>query len=147
MEFILSNNLTEDQWQKYFELDRELALRYIPDKHDPDCSIDKFRKKVQQRRVVDSTYNDYCLFDADNAVGWLDYSTWGGKELYWSLNALYDEIPGDVLKAFLSKMNELMKTNGFKESVYPAFREGIINSFKNINTPCMKKYLFHGLKE
>lgn len=146
MEFILSNNLTEDHWRKYFEFDQKLKLKYYPDKHDPDSSIEKFRRSVQARYVTDPTHREYCLFDSGNAIGWLDHSTWGGKEFYCGLDTFFDEIPVNVLRVFLTKIKELMKTEGFNESIYQTFREGSINTFKSIDTPVYEEILISRLE-
>lgn len=146
MEFILSNNLSEDQWKKYFELNYNVRQKYYNDKLDPDSSIEKFKRSVQARYVSDETHREFCLFDSGNAIGNLDYSTWGGKELYCGLDAFFDEIPVNVRRVFLIKIKEIMKTEGFNESILQSFREGIINSFDSINTPVYEEILISRLE-
>lgn len=146
MEFILSNNLTDEQWHKYFELNYNIRQKYYNDKHDPDSSIEKFKRSVQARYVTDPTHREYCLFDSGNAIGWLDHSTWGGNEFYCGLDAFFDEIPVNVLRVFLTKIQELMKTEGFNESIYQTFREGNINTFKSIDTPVYEELLISRLE-
>ena len=129
IEFISTKINDADLWLKFFNLSREISRRHYPDTYKEGDTLEKFTKRRQDNAVNDPTYVEYVIFDNGNAAGWFDVSVWN-KELYFGFDTVYDEVDGNLLKAILAKIDEIMNEKNFNNSLYYTYRETIYTELK-----------------
>lgn len=121
-------------WQKYFDLCQEIFRKYYPAGFDPENTLENFREAKQSKASFVRLHEDYIVMEGGVPAAWINI-TIAGNDFYFGLDVLGDDISERMLKAIVSKVNELMKENSCSESVTYTFREVIMNSFRNAKTP------------
>ena len=136
---IQAGELTEEQWEMYSTLLKEINLKYYPDEKVMNWENNKKEILGHLELLKNDLVNYYLIFDDGNPVGWIARRILG-SEANFMFDALYDEIPDDFLQTVFKELVKfLSQTN--KDMIYTsAHDKRIINLMINsgaINTDTM----------
>lgn len=127
-------------WQKYFELWQEISRRHYPAGFDPENKLEEFKKVRQNSTPIVRVHENYIVSDGGAPSAWMEMNI-TGNDFYFGFDVLGDDVSGKMLKAILSKINELMNVYSCSESVTYTFRKVIVNSLKNAEAPVYEEAL------
>ena len=101
METISITELTDTQWQQYFEMTQELSRRYYPEFYDTTRTVKEVKDEIRNDHVIMQKYNreSYLLYDNSKAIGRFNYSQYH-LILGWDFDLCLDIIP-DVMFLFI----------------------------------------------
>lgn len=149
MKTISITELTDAQWQKYFELNQNLNRKYAPDFYQADCLVEEFKKDKLKFHNESHPFNHagYVIFNDDitKAVAWFDYTNFG-KTLGLNFDVESDVIDTEIFRIILPVVYEAM-LKGDKDIAAHCwyFNERRINALKKLGAEIYDKHIMSRL--
>ncbi len=142
IETIKLNELSAEEWQKYFAMMQGVRRKYYPEIFKPDQTAAEMSKEwfKYYKAYKGKSFEQHAIFCDDVPFGWVGY-TLDNSLASFNFEADSDEIRHDLFKVMLGKVNEYMVNHDLKDIYHWTFVDRKIAVLKGINAEIQEEMI------
>ena len=125
------SDLDDNGWQDYFNLTVEIYRKFPSGEIYNDGSWQNFKARILKTCEIyqDRSYKEYLVSFNEKPAAWLALRlVIRGSSV--EFNTIYEEVPGEIMKAILSKLYDYMYRENVENSYYRSFDGHCISALK-----------------
>jgi len=147
MEIISLTKLSDDGWQNYFSMSKEILRRHYPERYNDEGSWHKQKDKWLKHYELSksSFYDEYLISENGTAVAWVDYAV-SGEDAAFGFETIFNVIPEYVLKPVLNEVYKFLIDRKLHEVYHRSFSPRRTEAMKRINSEIYDEMLIQRLE-